>query len=58
MTIARKLILLLAFPLLVMAALGVFGVISLGRIEERTRAAAIIQSQSLAAAGQQLAGPG
>ena len=50
MTIARRLTLLLAVPLMVLAALGVLTLIQLSRIDVRTRVVAV-QVQSLAAIG-------
>jgi len=51
MTIARRLTLLLAVPLLVLAALGVLTLIQLARINTRTRVVVEVQAQSLAAIG-------
>ena len=52
MTIARRLVLLLAVPLLVLGALGVFSMLELSRIESRSRFVAEYQVRSLAALGQ------
>jgi CHASE3 domain sensor protein len=51
MTIARRLIILLAVPLLVLLGLGAFSRIQLAKVEARTRFAAETQVQSLAALG-------
>ena len=51
MTIARRLILLLAVPLLVLLALGIISLQRLARIEERSRFLADDEIESLAALG-------
>jgi two-component system, sensor histidine kinase and response regulator len=51
MTIARRLIILLAVPLLVLISLGVFTRLQLAEIDKRTGFAAVTQVQSLAALG-------
>jgi len=51
MTIARRLALLVAVPLLVLGALGVFSMLELSRIESRSRFVAEYQVRSLAALG-------
>ncbi len=51
MTIAKRLILLLAVPLLALAALGVFSRLQLSSIEARSRFVAELQIPSLAALG-------
>ena len=51
MTIARRLIILAAVPLVVLLGLGFFTWNQLARVETRTRYAAELQVQSLAALG-------
>ena len=51
MTIARRLIILLAVPWLVLVGLGVFSRIQMAKVEERVRIAGEIQIKSLAALG-------
>ena len=51
MTIARRLIILVAVPLLVLAELGVFNRLELAAIETRSRFVAETQVGSLAALG-------
>ncbi len=51
MSIAKRLIILLAVPLILMVAMGVFGVLRLQNLEQRTQVAAILQSKSLAVLG-------
>ena len=51
MTIAKRLIILLAVPWLVLVGLGVFSRMQMGRVEERVRVAGEIQIRSLAALG-------
>src|SRR5256885_15570139 len=51
MTIARRLILLVAVPLVILLGLGILSRVQLTRIETRARYAAQTQVQSLAALG-------
>ena len=51
MTIAKRLIILLGVPLVILLGVGISGVVLLGHVEERARLAAITQSESLAMLG-------